>query len=155
MYRGIKIALLVIGLVSAVLWFFMPSIPDNPSPDLIEEIAETDTPMKLMFIIMWVMVIATAALALFFGFKKMLTSSGGLKKALFAIAGLAVLFIIGYFLSSGEEADAVVKTFEGKDIQPTAGTVKTIGMLLNVFFGMTVVAVLLMVLPGLKRIISK
>jgi len=104
---------------------------------------------------MWLLIAVAAISALFFGLAKMLSTPGGLKKALFAIGGLAILFIIGYALSSGEEADAVVKVFEGKDIQPTASTVKNIGMLLNVFFAMTGVAVVLMILPGLKKLIGR
>jgi len=148
MQKILKIVLIVIGVIGAVLsFFFMPSGDD---PEAINSGA-----IDLMFILTWVLLIAAAVLAIFFGLKKMMTTPGGLKKALFAIGGLAVLFIIGYALSSGDEANAVVNAFEGKEIQPTASTVKTIGMLLNVFFAMTVVAVLLMVWPGVKRLIGK
>jgi hypothetical protein len=58
-------------------------------------------------------------------------------------------------LSSGDEASAVVSTISDRGIETSAGTVKNIGMLLNVFFGMTIVAVALMVLPGLKRLIGR
>ena len=108
-----------------------------------------------MFLLMWLLLIVATVLALFFGLKKMMTTPGGLKKALFSLGGLAVLFIIGYALSSGDEAQAVVDTFAGKDIQPEASTVKTIGMLLNVFFGMVLVAVLLMIWPGIKKLIGR
>ena len=85
----------------------------------------------------------------------MLTTPGGLKKALFGIGGLVVLFIIGYAISSTEEAEAVKAAFAGKEIEPTVATVKNIGMLLNVFFGMVIVAVGLMVFPAIKRLIGK
>ncbi len=147
MHKFIKIALIAIGLIAAVLWFFMPSGDD---PDAINSSAIT-----FMFLLMWLLVAVATISALFFGLAKMLTTPGGLKKALFALGGLAILFIIGYALSSGEEADAVVQVFEGKDIQPTASTVKNIGMLLNVFFAMTGVAVVLMILPGLKKLIGR
>jgi len=147
MHKIVKIALIVIGLIAAVLWFFMPSGDD---PEAINSSA-----ISFMFLLMWLLIAVAAISALFFGLAKMLSTPGGLKKALFAIGGLAILFIIGYALSSGEEADAVVKVFEGKDIQPTASTVKNIGMLLNVFFAMTGVAVVLMILPGLKKLIGR
>ncbi|KPM31299.1 Membrane protein [Croceitalea dokdonensis DOKDO 023] len=148
MHKILKIVLIVIGVIGAALsFFFMPSGDD---PEAINSGA-----IDLMFILTWILLIAASAFALFFGLKKMMTSPGGLKKALFALGGLAVLFIVGYALSSGDEAKAVVDTFSGKDIQPTESTVKTIGMMLNVFFMMTGVAVLLMVLPGVKRLIGK
>lgn len=147
MHKFIKIALIAIGLIAAILWFFMPSADD---PEAINSGAIT-----FMFLLMWILVAVAAISALFFGLAKMLTTPGGLKKALFAIGGLAILFIIGYALSSSEEADAVVQVFEGKDIQPEASTVKNIGMLLNVFFAMTGVAVVLMILPGLKKLIGR
>ena len=147
MHKFIKIALIAIGLIAAVLWFFMPSADD---PEAINSSAIT-----FMFLLMWLLLAIAAISALFFGLAKMLTTPGGLKKALFAVGGLAILFIIGYALSSSEEADAVVQVFEGKDIQPTASTVKNIGMLLNVFFAMTGVAVVLMILPGLKKLIGR
>ncbi|GMN11612.1 hypothetical protein MTsPCn9_25100 [Croceitalea sp. MTPC9] len=148
MQKILKIVLIVIGIVGAIMSFFM--MPSKDDPEAINSIG-----INIMFLLTWVLLIAATVLAVFFGLKKMMTTPGGLKKALFAIGALAVLFIIGYALSSGEEADAVVQVFDGKEIQPTAGTVKTIGMLLNVFFGMTVVAVLLMIWPGVKRLIGK
>ena len=148
MQKILKIVLIVIGVAGAILsFFFMPSSED---PDAINNV-----PIDLMFIITWVLLIIAALLALFFGVRKMITTPGGLKKALFAVGGLLVLFIIGYALSSGDEAIAVVNVFEGKEIQPTESTVKSIGMLLNVFFGMTGIAVILMILPGVKRLIGK
>ena len=148
MHKILKIILIIIGVVGAVLsFFFMPS-GDDPE-------AINSGSIDLMFLLTWILLIAASAFALFFGLKKMATSKGGLKKALFALGGLAVLFIVGYALSSGDEAQAVVDTFSGKDIQPTASTVKNIGMMLNVFFMMTAVAVLMMVLPGMKRLIGK
>jgi hypothetical protein len=42
-----------------------------------------------------------------------------------------------------------------RGLTTTVGTVKTIGTLLNIFFGMVVIAVVLMVFPSLKRLIGK
>ncbi len=148
MHKILKIVLIVIGVLAAGLSFFgMPSGDDPAAMD--------SGAIDLMFLLMWVLLIAAAVLALFFGLKKMMTTKGGLKKALFSLGALAVLFIIGYALSSGEEAEAVVQTFAGRDIEPEVGTVKNIGMLLNVFFGMTIVAVALMIWPGIKKLIGR
>ena len=144
----LKIVLIVIGVIGAIMSFFM--MPSKDDPDAINSIG-----INIMFLLTWVLLIAATVTALFYGLRKMMTTPGGLKKALFAIGALAVLFIIGYALSSGDEAQAVVDVFDGKEIQPTTGTVKTIGMLLNVFFGMTLVAVLLMIWPGIKKLIGR
>lgn len=148
MHKILKIVLIVIGVIAAGLTFFAMPSGDDPA-------AIDSGSIDVMFILTWILLIAAAALALFFGLKKMLTTPGGLKKALFSLGGLAVLFIVGYALSSGDEAQAVVDTFAGKDIEPEASTVKNIGMLLNVFFGMTVIAVALMIWPGIKKLIGR
>ena len=148
MHKIIKYVLIVIGVIAAVASFFM--MPDPEDPEAINSAG-----ISLMFAMTWVLLAVAAILALFWGLKKMVTTPGGLKKALFALGGLVVVFILGYALSSGDEAQAVVDTFSGKDIQPEASTVKTIGMLLNVFFFMTGIAVLLMVIPGVKKLFGK
>ena len=146
MQKILKIVLIVIGVIGAVLsFFFMPSGDD---PEAINSGA-----IDLMFVLTWVLLIAAAALALFFGLKKMMTTPGGVKKTLFALAGLAVIVAISYGLSSGDEAKAVADAMADKGA--TESTVKNIGMGLNVFFILTVVAVALMVLPGLKRLFVK
>ncbi|TKD66587.1 hypothetical protein [Flavobacterium sp. ASW18X] len=148
MHKIIKYVLIVIGVVAAIASFFM--MPDPADPEAINSAG-----ISLMFALTWLLLAVATVLAVFWGLKKMVTTPGGLKKVLFSIGGLAVLFIIGYALSSGDEAQAVVETFKGKEIEPTAGTVKTIGMLLNVFFSMTAVAVLLMIIPGVKKLIGR
>jgi len=148
MHKILKIVLIVLGVIAAIMCFFM--MPDAADPDAINS-----SGISGMFVIMWLLLVVATITALFFGLRKMLITPGGLKKALFSLGGLAVLFIIGYALSSGDEAQAVVDTFAGKDIQPEVGTVKTIGMLLNVFFSMTLVAVLLMIWPGIKKLIGR
>ena len=148
MQKILKIVLIVIGVLAAGLTFFgMPSADDPAAMD--------SGAIDLMFLLMWILLIAAAVMALFFGLKKMMTTPGGLKKALFSLGGLAVLFIIGYALSSGDEAEAVVQTFAGRDIEPEVGTVKNIGMLLNVFFGMVMIAVALMIWPGIKKLVGR
>ena len=148
MQKILKIVLIVIGLIAAVLSFFF--MPGGDDPDAINSGS-----IDLMFILTWVLLLAGAVLAVFFGLKKLINTKGGLKKVLFALGAFVVLFIVGYALSSGEEAEAVVKVFDGKEIQPTVSTVKYIGMMLNVFFAMTLIAVLLVLWPGVKRLIGK
>ena len=146
MHRILKIVLIVIGVIAAIMCFFM--MPDEADPDAINS-----TGISVMFVLMWILLIVAAAAALFFGLKKVFTSPGGLKKALFSLGGLAILTIIGYALAGNEQP--VVDTMSGRGIETSVGTVKTIGTLLNVFFGMVIVAVVLMLWPGVKRSIGR
>lgn len=145
MNKLIKIALIAIGLIAAALWFFMPSADD---PDAINSGA-----MNFMFIIMYILLAIAVIATVFFGLQKLLGTPGSLKKALFAIGGLAIVVAISYGLSSGEEAKEVAESMS--NLGATESTVKNIGMGLNVFFILTVVAVALMILPGLKKMFVK
>ncbi len=148
MNKVIKIALIVIGLIAAVLWFSLPSADD---PDAINSGS-----MNFMFIIMYLLLGIAVITTVIFGLKKLFSSPASIKKTLFALGGLAVVVAISYGLSSGDEAKAVVDTFAGNaNIEATEGTVKKIGMGLNVFFILTAVAVVLMVFPGLKKLFVK
>lgn len=146
MQKILKIVLVVIGVIGAVLsFFFMPSGDD---PEAINSGA-----IDLMFGLTWLLLIAAAILALFFGLKKMITTPGGLKKTLFAIVGLAVIVAISYGLSSGDEAKAVADSMA--NLGATESTVKNIGTGLNVFFILTVIAVGAMLLGGVKKTFAK
>jgi len=146
MHKIIKYVLIAIGVLAAVASFFMMPSAEDPN-------AINSPGISIMFILTWLLLIVAAALALFFGLKKMLTTPGGLKKALFSLGGLAILAIIGYAMAGGEQA--VVDTMAERGLETSTGTVKIIGTLLNVFFGMVVVAVLMMVLPGIKKLIGR
>lgn len=145
MNKIIKIVLIVIGLVATVLWFGMPSGDD---PDAINSGS-----MNFMFIIMYLLLAIAVISTVFFGLKKLVSTPGSLKKALFAIGGLAIVVAISYGLSSGAEAKEVADAMADKGA--TESTVKNIGMGLNVFFILTAVAVVLMVFPGLKKMFVK
>ncbi|SNZ01109.1 hypothetical protein [Flagellimonas pacifica] len=145
MNKIIKIILIVIGLVATALWFGMPSSDD---PDAINSGS-----MNFMFLIMYLLLAVAVIATVFFGLKKLLSTPGSLKKALFAIGGLAIVVAISYGLSSGAEAKAVADAMADKGA--TESTVKNIGMGLNVFFILTAIAVALMVLPGLKKMFVK
>ncbi|WP_222983155.1 hypothetical protein [Flagellimonas meishanensis] len=145
MNKIVKIALIVIGLIAAVLWFSLPSADD---PDAINSGS-----MNFMFIIMYLLLAIAVVASVFFGLKKLLSTPGSLKKSLFAIGGLAIVVAISYGLSSDNMA--VVEAMSQRGVETTESTVKNIGMGLNVFFILTLVAVLLMVLPGLKKMFVK
>ena len=85
MNKIIKIVLIAIGLLAAVLWFSLPSSDD---PDAINSGS-----MNFMFIIMYLLLAIAAISAIVFGFGKLFSTPGSLKKALFAIGGLALSLI--------------------------------------------------------------
>lgn len=145
MNKVIKIALIVIGLLAAVLWFSLPSADD---PDAI-----SSGSMNFMFIIMYLLLAIAVVTSVIFGFKKLLSTPGSIKKTLFALGGLAIIVAISYGLSSGNTA--VVDTMAQRGVETTEGTVKNVGMGLNVFFILAAVAVVLMVFPGLKKLFVK
>ncbi|MEO9513068.1 MAG: hypothetical protein ABJN84_01805 [Flavobacteriaceae bacterium] len=148
MNKIIKIVLIAIGLLATGLWFGLPSA-DDPG-------AINSGIMNAMFIIMYLLLAIAVVTTVFFGFKKLLSTPGSIKKALYGIGGLAVVVAIAYGLSSSDEANAVVDTFANNpNLSTTEGTVKNIGMGLNVFFILTIVAVALMILPGLKKMFVK
>lgn len=148
MHKIIKIVLIVLGVLSAILWYSLPA-SDMPPSQAIESL-----PMDLMFKIVFLLLLIATAASVFFGLKKTFTSEGGLKRVLKTLAFAGVLTIGGYLMAGGEEAVVeAVQTERG--LTTTVGTVKTIGTLLNIFFGMVLIAIVLMVIPSLKRLTGR
>ncbi len=148
MHKIIKIVLIVLGVLSAILWYSLPA-SDMPPSQAIESL-----PMDLMFKIVFLLLLIATAASVFFGLKKTFTSEGGLKRVLKTIAFAGVLTLVGYLMAGGEEAVVeAVQTERG--LTTTVGTVKTIGTLLNIFFGMVLIAIVLMVIPSLKRLTGR
>ncbi|RNC91918.1 MAG: hypothetical protein ED555_02045 [Allomuricauda sp.] len=145
MNKIVKIVLIVIGLVAAALWFAMPSQDD---PDAINSGA-----MNFMFLIMYLLLAVAVIFSVFFALRKLLSTPGSLKKSLFVLGGLAVVVAISYGLSSGNAE--VVDAMAQRGLETTESTVKKIGMGLNVFFILTIVAVGLMLWSGLKKLFVK
>jgi len=148
MHKIIKIVLIVLGVLSTILWYSLPA-SDMPPSQAIESL-----PMDLMFKIVFLLLLIATAASVFFGLKKTFTSEGGLKRVLKTLAFAGVLTLVGYLMAGGEEAVVeAVQTERG--LTTTVGTVKTIGTLLNIFFGMVLIAIILMVIPSLKRLTGR
>ena len=148
MHKIIKIVLIVLGVLSTILWYSLPA-SDMPPSQAIESL-----PMDLMFKIVFLLLLIATAASVFFGLKKTFTSEGGLKRVLKTFAFAGVLTLVGYLMAGGEEAVVeAVQTERG--LTTTVGTVKTIGTLLNIFFGMVLIAIVLMVIPSLKRLTGR
>ena len=148
MHKIIKIVLIVLGVLSTILWYSLPA-SDMPPAQAIESL-----PMDLMFKIMFLLLLIATAASVFFGFKKAFTSKGGVKQILKVLVFAGVLTLVGYLMAGGEEAvvDAVQSE---RGLTTTVGTVKTIGTLLNIFFGMLLIAIVLMIIPSVKRLTGR
>lgn len=149
MQKIIKIALIVIGVISAVLWYFLPS-GDFTIPEVAAEAANSGA-MNFMFIITYLLLGIAVVVALVYTLKNLFSTSENLKKALFALGGFALVVVISYFLSNGGDLDPQFLT----DNDTTTSTVKNIGTGIYTFLILVAVAVVLMVVPSVKKLIGK
>ncbi len=150
MHKIIKIVLVVLSLVGAGLWFGLPSAElseANPAE------AAKNGAMNFMFILTYLFLGIAVIVSLFFTLRNLFSTSGNIKKALFSIGGLLLVVAISYGLASGTDVD--INEMASKGIETSESTIKAIGMGLNVFLILTVVAILSMVLPGIKNLFSK
>ncbi|MEJ1222734.1 hypothetical protein [Sediminicola sp. 1XM1-17] len=147
MHKILKYILIALSLIGAVLWFQLPSA-DMPASE-----AVNSTSMNLMFIITYILLGIAIVFSLAFALKNLFTTPENLKKALFTLGGLLLVVAISYGLASGTDVD--LNEMANKGIPTTESTVKTIGMGLNVFFILTAIAVVLLIIPGIKKMFSK
>lgn len=143
MQKIVKIALIAIGLIGAVLWFLLPE-KEVPMAE-----ASQSGAMNAMFIITYLLLGVAVVVSLLFTLKNLFSNPQGLKKTLFVIGGLLLVVVISYVLSSGTDVDPDFAAMTDES------TVKYIGMGLNVFFILTAVAVLSLIVPGVKNMFSK
>lgn len=143
MHKFLKIFLLVIGVISAILWYMLPE-RDMPDGEAVKSGA-----MNMMFMVTYLLLAIAVVASLVFTLKNLFSNPAGLKKTLFVIAGFLLIVVISYVLSSGTDVSDEFMAMSEES------TVKKIGMGLNVFFILTVVAVGAIVLPGVKKLFSK
>lgn len=146
MNKIVKIALVVIGLIGAVLWFMLPS-RELAEGDPVE--AAKSVPMNVMFIITYLLIGVAALASLGFTLKNIVSNPAGLKKTLFAIGGFVLIAVIAYVISSGTDVSEQYANMTNED------TVKKIGMGLYLFFFLLIIAVILMIVPSFKKMFSK
>ncbi|WP_298419212.1 hypothetical protein [uncultured Kordia sp.] len=95
-----------------------------------------------------VLVIVTAAIALFFGLKNLATNPQALKKSAISLAVFAIIAILSY-VSAGESPVQV------GDISIEPGTSKLVGMGIYMFYFLAAIAILAMVGFGIKKSLNK
>ncbi len=143
MHRFLKIGLIVLGLLSAVLWLNLPDA-DMPAAQAVGSGA-----MSAMFVITYILLAIAVAFSLFFTVKKTFSKTGNAKRTLMSLGAIVLVVIISYIAADGTDVTEV------GDLEVNESTVKNIGMGLNVFYILTVVAVLLMVIPSIKKLLFK
>ncbi|PIF00890.1 MAG: hypothetical protein CR994_04375 [Maribacter sp.] len=143
MHKFLKIFLLVVGVVSAILWYMLPE-KDMPMAEAAQSGA-----MNWMFMITYLLLGIAVVASLVFTLKNLFQNPAGLKKALFVLAGFVLVVVVSYVLASGTDVSDKYMAMSSE------GTVRNIGMGLNVFFILTIVAVVAIVLPGIKKMFSK
>ncbi|WP_273565609.1 hypothetical protein [Maribacter halichondriae] len=143
MHKIVKIGLVVLGLIGAVLWFMLPD-SDMPANE-----AAASGAMNAMFWITYLLLGIAVVASLIFALKGIFSNPAGLKRTLFGVGGLAVVVIISYVLSNGTDVSDEYMAMSNES------TVKRIGMGLNVFFILTIIAVGAMLWGGFRKMTSK
>ncbi len=147
MHKIVKIILVVLGVIGAVLWFQLPAGDVPPG-----EAAQSGA-MNFMFIITYLLLGIAIIVSLFYALINLFSSPQSIKKAIFVVIGLVVVVGISYVLSDGTDGTAEEMTRRG--VATTESTVKKIGMGLNVFFILLVVAVGAMLWGGVKKMTNR
>ncbi|TDS19152.1 hypothetical protein DFQ03_0872 [Maribacter caenipelagi] len=143
MQKIIKIALIAIGVLSAILWYLLPS-SDMPAAE-----AASSGALNTMFIITYILLGIAVVVSLVFTLKNLFANPQGLKKTLFVVGGFLLVVGVSYVLASGTDVDPEFAAMTDES------TVKNIGMGLNVFFILTIIAVLSLIIPAVKNMFSK
>ncbi|MGB3144355.1 MAG: hypothetical protein WBB24_09620 [Maribacter sp.] len=143
MQKIIKIALIVLGVISALLWYLLPS-SDMPAAEAAQSGA-----MNAMFIITYILLGIAIVVSLVFTLKNLFSNPQGLKKTLFVVGGFLIVVGISYVLASGTDVDPEFLAMTDES------TVKKIGMGLNVFFILTIIAVVALIIPAVKNMFTK
>jgi len=143
MHKILKIALIVIGVLGAILWTQLPDA-DMPASEAVNSGA-----LNFMLVITYILIGVAAVVSLLFTFKKVFSKSSNTKRSLLSLGAIILVVIISYATAS--DSDVTV----GNGAEVDASVVKNIGMGLNVFYILTTVAVVLMVVPSIKKIFKK
>lgn len=147
MHKISKIVVIVLSLIGAILWF---QLPDGDMP---ESEAIQSSSMNFMFIVTYILLGIAVLASLFFAFKNLLSTKGSLKKAGFVLAALAVIVLISWGMATG--TDVSIEDMAKKDIVTSESTIRNIGMGINVFFLLLIIAVGAMLLPAIKKMFVK
>jgi hypothetical protein len=143
MHKIVKIALVVIGLIGAVLWFMLPE-SEMPAAD-----AANNGALNAMFWITYILLGIAIVFSLVFALKNLFSSPQSLKKSLFVIVGFLLVVGIAYVLADG--TDVSIQEMADRGITTSESTIKRIGAGINMFFILTIIAVGAMIWGGIRK----
>jgi len=147
MSKIVKIVLVVLGVLSAILWYQLPS-RDVPASEAADSGA-----MNMMFIITYILLAFAVVVSLVFTLKNLFANPKSLKKTLMVIGGFVVVVLISYVLASG--TDVSIEEMAGRGIETSESTIRRIGTGLNMFFLLVLIAVAAMVMGAFKNMSNK
>ncbi|MGB6153266.1 MAG: hypothetical protein WBG48_14885 [Pricia sp.] len=143
MNKIVKIALIVIGLVAAVLWYLLPP-SDMPAAE-----AASNGALNTMFWITYILLGIAVVVSLVFSLINLFSNPANLKKTLFVVVGFLIVCGIAYVLADG--TDVSVAEMADRGIETSETTIKRIGAGINIFFILTVIAVGAMLWGGVRK----
>lgn len=147
MNKIVKIVLVVLGVLSAVLWYQLPG------RDVPASVAVGSAAMNFMFIITYVLLGIAVAVSLIFTMKSLFANPKSLKKTLMVIGGFVLVVIFSYVLASG--TDVSIEEMANRGIATSETTIRRIGTGLNMFFLLVLIAVVAMALGAFKKMTNK
>ena len=147
MNRIVKIALAVVGVIAAIMWYQLPG-KDVPVGEAVES-----GPMNIMFLITYILLGVAVISSLLFTIANLIAHPQKLKKTLMVTAGFLVLVVIAYATASGTDID--IEEMANRGVATDESTIRRIGTGLNLFFFLVVIAVGMMAWGGLKKFLNK
>ena len=150
MNKIVKIALAVVGLIGAVLWFMLPS---RAMSEADPAMAAQNGAMNAMFWITYLLLAVAVIFSLGYALVNLFSNPASLKKTLFVVVGFLIAAGIAYVLADG--TDVSIQEMAAKGIETSESTIRRIGTGLNLFFILTAVAVGSMLYGGFKKMTSK
>ena len=147
MNKIVKIVLVVLGVLSAVLWYQLPG------RDVPASVAVGSAAMNFMFIITYLLLGIAVAVSLIFTIKSLFANPKSLKKTLMVIGGFVLVVIFSYVLASG--TDVSIEEMANRGIATSETTIRRIGTGLNMFFLLVLIAVVAMALGAFKKMTNK
>lgn len=147
MNKIVKIVLVVLGVLSAILWYQLPG-RDVPASEAVGSAA-----MNFMFIITYILLGIAVAVSLVFTIKGLFANPKSLKKTLMVTGGFVLVVIFSYVLASG--TDVSIEEMANRGIATSETTIRRIGTGLNMFFLLVLIAIVAMALGAFKKMTNK